>query len=348
MIKRILLIVFSVVIIIGAIRLFKEETMPPLNGNSNILSVTVISPQQKSFTEKLSVTGMTIAREEVQIVTELANVRVNEVYVDVGDRVEKGQKLALLNSESLGNQLEQLEADYEYAADEFARFDAIKDTGAVSIQAVTEKRTTMRAAKARLDDARLNVKRSIITAPKAGIIVERHASLGALVSTDQPLYRIAEYGEIEVEMNVPEASLSMVTKGERASVEISGIHQKIEGKVRLVSPRVDQSNRTALVRIALEIENNIAVGLFATAHINIREVSGLALPATSILSDSEGEFVWQVNAENKVLRLAVTVVERTDHDVVVTDIPADSVVIARAGTFIKEGEQVHIVDGTNE
>ena len=342
MIKRILFLALGAALLYGAIALFREESQPSPN-DTVALSVTVAKPRQGSIAETISATGVTIPREEIQVTTELSGVRVRDVLVDVGDNVKKGQKLAVLDGESLANQLSQLRSDYERARDAFARVDGIKDTGAVSKQLVMEKRTDLQAAKANLDNAELNLKRSSILAPEAGMIFERKASIGGLVTDSEPLFRIARRYEIEMEAMVPESAVSALRLGQPVSVTLAGENTPVEGTIRLVTPRIDHATRMAAIRIRLQRTSPIPVGLFATARIMQSEREGTLLPKTALQQDSTGDFVWVLSDENKAQRLPIKVTLFGDEQVMVDAIAPDARVVGRAGAFIKEGDRVHVV-----
>jgi HlyD family secretion protein len=344
MIKRIIIIVIVIAAAYGGIK-WLGKSMHETPANVAALSVTVVSPQEGSIAQHLSVTGMTIPREEIVVITELSGLRVKEVVADVGDSVKKGQRLAVLDGESLSNQLAQLQSDYDRAADEFRRVNAIKNTGAVSRESVTQKRTAMQSAKAKLEDARLNLKRSTISASEAGVVFERKATLGALVNANEPLFRIAQKGFIEVEASVPESDLHHLKIGQRVDIDLAGVSAPIPGKIRLISPRVDSATRTANIRVSMPKESTVPVGLFANATITTSERKGIILPATSIQQDSNGSFVWKLDEDKKAVRLPVTVMLRDSDSVMAKDIPTDIVVIARAGAFIKEGDAVTVVEG---
>jgi HlyD family secretion protein len=345
MIKRFIAILIIISAVYGGFKwIIKDKTNT--SATAATLSVTVVSPQPGTISKQLKVTGITVPREEIVVITELSSVRVKEVFADVGDVVEKGQKLAILDGESLVNQLTQLQSNYDRASDEFKRFDAIKNTGAVSRESVTQKLSTLQAAKAKLDDARLNLKRTTIIAPEAGIIFERKASIGALINASEPLYRIAQYGNIEVEVNVPEADLHDLRIGQDSSIHLTGASAPIQGKIRLVAPRIDSETRTANIRISIPKDHSAPVGLFANANITTGKRQGIILPATAIQQDNSGGiFVWKLDSLKKAICLPVTVVLYDKDLVMIEDIPTDISVIARAGAFIKEGDMVNVVEG---
>jgi HlyD family secretion protein len=343
MIKRFVLLIMLITAIYGGVVWFgkgRHETVQ----TAVALSVTVVSPKQGTIAQQVSVTGVTIPREEIVVITELSGVRVKEVFADVGDVVKKGEKLALLDGESLSNQLAQMQSDYDRARDEFTRVNAIKNTGAVSRESVTQKRTAMQAAKAKLDDAQLNLKRSTIIAPESGIVFERKASIGALINASEPLFRIAQKGIIELEASVPEADLHTLKIGQDADIRLTGVQESISGKIRLIAPRIDSATRAASIRISLPKNSTAPVGLFANATITTGENQGIILPATAVQQDNDGRFVWKLDESKKATRLPVVITLHENDSVLVEDIPTNILIIARAGAFIKEGDAVNVVE----
>lgn len=345
MIRRIIATVVIIAVIYGGTHWFdKDDKDTDTVAATTTLSVTVVSPEQGSIGKQLNITGMTIPREDIFVITELSGMRVKEVYADVGDVVKKGQKLAVLDGESLRNQLAQLQSDYERASDEFNRVNSLMNTGAMSRESLIQKKTIMQSAQAKLDDAKLNLKRSNIIAADEGIIFERKATIGALINANEPLYRIARHGEIELEANVPESELRNIKIGQEANVKITGMPEILQGKIRVISPRINGENRMANIRITLPHNSPAAVGLFANATINTNEIKGIILPKTAIQQDSNGSFVWKLDEQSKAMPLPVKLVLHSNDSVIVEDIPTDIRIIARAGAFIKEGDIVNVVE----
>ncbi len=318
----------------------KKDAAP----SSATLTVTVVHPVEKTLDDILNVTGVTVPRENIIVITELSGVRVVNVLADVGATVKKGQILAELEDESLSHQLDQLKSEYEGAYDEFSRLAKLKDTGYVSKGTLTRKRTVMEAFKARLDDAKLKLSHSKITAPADGIIFERKADIGEIVNFNEALFNIALNGEIEFEANVPEADISKLKVGQTTMVTLTGNETPIQGEIRLVKPSVDTAKRTVLIRITLKQIKSLPIGLFGNAIITLGKIDGFSLPATAIQEDDSGHFVWQLNKGNIASKLPVKIKFRTTDSVLIEPIPANLTVIAKAGAFIKEGEHVNTME----
>jgi HlyD family secretion protein len=341
--KRLLFPVLGAVLVYGAITLFREAESP-LQATAAAFSVTVVTPRREPIAETLPISGVTVPREEIRVTTELAGVRVLEVLVDVGERVTRGQPLALLDGQSLAIQLAQMEIDYARTLDAFSRVEGIKATGAVSRQLVLEKRLEMQMAKAKRDEGELNLKRCAILAPEDGVIFERNAVIGGLITGSEPLFRIARRADIEMEGMVPEAVLARLKPGQLVSVSLTGEGTPRVGTVRLVRPQVDQATRMAAVRIELPRAHFIPVGLFAEACIVLPEREGLLLPQTALQQDSAGDFVWVLGADNRAERLPVQVTLHAGDRVLVDSMPPAVRVVARAGAFITAGDRLRVAE----
>jgi HlyD family secretion protein len=251
----------------------------------------------------------------------------------------------VLDGESLELQAQQLQADYQRAHNEYIRIQPIKDTGAVSQLSVIEKRSAMEAAKARMEEAKLNLRRLTITAPDSGVIYERRARLGNLVNPNEPLFLIAQGNEIEANLHIPEAEISKIRIKQPVTLSVTGSTQEWQGTVRLISPRIDVNKRTAQVRVSIKNKETLIVGSFVQAEIFTHNKSGLALPATAIQKDSESHFVWVVNKENKPIRQTVTLIAQHDNMALVQGITPSMRIIAKAGAFIKAGDTVNPMEG---
>lgn len=309
-----------------------------------LLSVTVVEPQEKTVEAPLHISGLTTAREEILVVSELSGLRVEEIFAQVGQRVKKGELLATLNTESLKNQVNQLSHEYARVFDEYQRIEKLKDTGVFSKQTLIQKKAESQAVKARLDDAKLNLFRTNVIAPKDGIIFERKAVIGDMVHANQPLYRIA-HGDIEFEADVPEAHLASIKAAQKVKIVFSGQQQPLEGSVRLIAPNIDYASRTAGIRIVLDKQNiQLPVGLFGQAEIIIDTVKGSVLPETALQQDSIGSYVWSVDTYNKAVRLPVNVKLRNHGYIIVDSLDPKIKIVAKAGAFITKDEQLKVVE----
>jgi len=307
-----------------------------------VLTVSVIQAERKTLDDKIDVVGVTVPREDVVAIPELTGRRIRDIYVEVGDYVKKGQKLASLDSESLEIQLQGLRTEYDRTHDEYQRLLAMQPSGAVSRESLMQRRAAFEVARSRWEDAQLSVQRTLIVAPTDGLVYERKAQIGGLTDGSEPLFRLARSGEVEAQAAVPEAMVRRLRPGMVVRLEIAGNLEPVIGSVRLITPRVDRDSRATDVRISFKRNGLTPVGVFCAASITVAQVGGWILPGTALQRDTRGVFVWAVSSKQNVIRKPVTVVIRTPESVVVEETLSGRPIVAKAGSFLKEGDLVAV------
>lgn len=341
---KLIAVIIIAVLAIGLYMLLHSAPAKKTKAPSTAMVISVVTPQRQTLQHNVMASGLVVPREDVVVTTELTGVRVHNVFADEGRWVKKGDRLALLDPKNLTYQFDQLEAQYQEAKRDFERVDAIKDTGAISLETVTQKRSAYESAKAQRDNARLNVNRTLVRAPSGGVIYERQARIGGLVDANTPLYRIALNGDIELEAMVSESNLPQLQTGQPARVIVTGRSEPVKGTIRLISPRIDNDTRTAKLRITLPKDETIPIGAFAEATMIVGKQEGLAVPQTAVMTTGDANSVWIVNDKNKVHSIPITVTLRADG---LALIEGDSItetarIVAKAGPFLTEGETVEI------
>ena len=201
----------------------------------------------------------------------------------------------------------------------------------------------VRVAQAQLSELRARNARLNIVAPASGLVLERNVEVGQTVSGgSQPLFRIAQGGELEMLARLNEDALSSVSVGTTAQIRPVGTDRLFTGQVWQVSPTISQQDRQGTARIALAYAPGLRPGGFATATIASGTVVAPILPESAVLSDREGAYVLIVNGEDKAERRAVTTGTVTSKGIVITEgLSGSERVVLRAGGFLTEGETVN-------
>lgn len=182
--------------------------------------------------------------------------------------------------------------------------------------------------------------RSAVVAPADGIISRRIARIGAYaVGSGDAMFRIVAKGEVELDAEVTETRIAAIKIGQKARVDVTGVGM-VEGTVRIVSPEVDKTTRLGRVRIFLGDNPNLRVGTFARASIATAEGRGLAIPSSSVLYVGD-KTVVQVVRNNKVETRSVDLGLAAGSLVEVRrGLEAGEMVVARSGTFLRDGDAV--------
>jgi RND family efflux transporter MFP subunit len=185
-----------------------------------------------------------------------------------------------------------------------------------------------------------------VKAPADGIVSRRMARVGGYAAgAAEPMFRIVAKGEVELDAEVVETRLGAIAAGQKARVDVAGLGEVV-GTVRLVSPEVDRSTRLGRVRIFLGDNPGLRVGSFGRASIETATSSGLAVPAAAVLYGPSGPTVQMVRG-NRVETRAIRTGLAANALVEVREGLSDGdLVVARAGTFLRDGDTVRPVPAT--
>jgi HlyD family secretion protein len=182
-----------------------------------------------------------------------------------------------------------------------------------------------------------------VKAPADGIVSRRDARIGAMAAgAAEPLFRIIANGEIELDAEVPEAQLSRLQPGQPAEILVAGAGE-IKGRVRLVLPEVDRATRLGRVRVSLHSDKALRIGSFGRGTITAASGRGLAVPATAVLFGAGGTYVLALGNNRIASRRVHTGLQSAGSVEIREGLSEGDVVIAKSGTFLREGDSVRPV-----
>ncbi len=188
--------------------------------------------------------------------------------------------------------------------------------------------------------------RTSIMAPADGIISRRLARVGAFgAGAADAMFRIIANGQIEMEAEVPETRLARLREGQVVDMDIPGA-PGLKGKVRLVSPEVEKASRLGRIRILVDDHPGLRIGAFARGTVTIEKSSGLGVPSSAIQYADTGPTVQVVKdgkVEVRAVKLGLTYGARTE---VVSGLTDKDMVVARSGTFLRNGDAVRPIAQT--
>lgn len=320
--------------------------------------------------QHVPVIGRFVARQSGPVAARISG-PVAEFKVEVGDRVAKGDVLAVLVKDSLKwerelrvAELRRYQAALETAAEtlklrqqELARLEGLRKSAAFSQARLDDKRQEVAVAKAEIAVARgqaesakaslslaeINLSYADVIAPYGGVVSRRHTEAGAFVNLGDPLITLINDTNLEIEADVPARNVSGLTPGVRVSAVLS-LGNSVTAAVRAVVPDENPQTRTRTVRFTLEDEPEIA-GVAANQSVT------LSIPATrketvatvhkdAILNRS-GKTVVFLHEDGKAVvrpvRLGEAVGSRL---IVVSGLVAGDLVVVRGNERLRPGQAI--------
>lgn len=324
------------------------------------LSVRTVAPAMAEWSQGIAANGNIAAWQETVIGSELGGLRLKEVRVNVGDKVQQGAILARLGDETVQADLAQAVAALQEAeaaaAEALANGDRARrfqGTGAMSQQQISQLLTAEQTAKARVEVAKarrqaeeLRLAQTRIVAPDGGIISGRAATVGTVPQTGQELFRLILRGRLEWRAEVTAAEIGRVAPGAPASITLAD-GTKVAGKVRSIAPAIDPQTRNGLVYVDLA-GSAAKAGMFARGEIEVGNAKGkpvLTLPQSAVLLRDGFAQVFRVGPDRKLTQLKVTTGRRVGERVeILAGVSAEDQVVEAGVGFLNDGDLVDVVD----
>jgi len=327
------------------------------------LTVATTAPQRLSLPVKLTANGNIAAWQEAVVGAEGVALRLTEVRVNVGDRVQKGQVLATFAPETLQADsaqaranLAEAEANAADAAVNAERARALQPSGALSASQINQYLTADKTAKARVEVARaayqsqqVRLKQTQVLAPDSGIISARTATVGAVVGNGAELFRLIRQGRLEWRAEVTSSELGRLTVGTTAQVTAAS-GARLAGRVRTIGPTVDAQTRNALVYVDLTslpgpASGSARAGMFARGEFDLGATPALTVPQTALVVRDGFSYVYRVNPDNRVSQVKVQTGRLAGDRVEITGgLAADARLVASGGGFLNDGDLVRVVE----
>ena len=322
------------------------------------LSVRLTTPQTLDWPAVLSANGNVVAWQEAVIGAEIANYRIAEVRVQVGDAVKKGQVLARIADETVVSEVAEAQAvvaELEAAAAE-ARGNAerakeLQAKGFYSPQLNTQYQTAgqttrarLAAARARLAAATLRQDKTVVRAPDDGVISARAATVGSLTQPGQELFRLIRGGRLEWRAEVGSAELAQLKPGMLATL-IAPNGETVSGKLRAVAPSVDPATRNGLVYVDLPASTAaLRAGMFARGEFALAQRPALTLPQSAVVLREGFAYAFRVDGEGesrRVAQLKLQLGRRQGERVeVLAGLAAQATVVEAGVGFLADGDVV--------
>ncbi|MCR8667928.1 efflux RND transporter periplasmic adaptor subunit [Aestuariibaculum sp. M13] len=328
--------------------------------NRPAIAVTVNQVSENGNSPFLAVSGKIKAENSATLSTRTMGY-INNVLVNVGDNVKKGQLLVAINNTDLQAKKAQVNAGiteataaFNNAEKDYNRFKSLYDNNSASQKEFDDMTARYEMAKARLEGAKqmeneVNAQFAYtnITAPFSGVVTSKMAEKGDMANPGQPLITVEAPGSYEVMAMVPETEISAIKKGTEATVLVKSINQSLKGKVTEVSTSASQTGGQYLVKVVLEkTDANILSGMFTTVQFPVERKAKTAMvliPSDAVINNGQLSGVYTVSQSNTAilrwLRLGRTFGDQVE---VLSGLSADESYIVSAEGKLYNGAKISI------
>ena len=295
-----------------------------------VSNVALLSVQAADVPDMVEAVGTLRAAQTSQLASQMMG-NIVEIRVHEGDRIQRGQVLAVLDESQpraaldrataadLASQQGITAADSDLALAEatFKRYQTLYDKKSVSPQEFDEVKARYQGAQARRDMARAGQSQAKaalqqahtalgytrILAPFDGIVTEKKADVGMLASPGVPIFTVEDLRRYRLEATINETDLRYVRMGEQIAVVIDSVGDKeFKGRVVEIVPAADSASRSFLVKIEMPSDPALRSGLFGRAQFSRGERSSLLIPRTAVIERGQLQGIYVLD-QNKIASL---------------------------------------------
>jgi len=336
------------------------------------LTVSIVLAKPVELAQNFSANGGVYAWQEAGVGAEVQGLRINDVRVDVGQSVQRGQVLATFAADGVladvavaraGVADAQANAVEAQANADRAR--SLQNTGALSNQQIQQMLTVEQSARARLESAKaaldaqqVRLQHTQVLAPDSGTIVQRNVAVGAVAGSGD-LFRLIRQGRLEWRAEVTSGELAKVQPGAEVLVTSPG-GAVARARVRMIGPTVDAQTRAGLVYVDLlgmregekmPLGAAFKPGMFAKGDFVFGNSSALTIPQQAVVVRDGFSYCFVVGADGRVAQRKISVGRRSsaqDGGVieVLSGLEPGAQVVANGAGFLNDGDLVKVVQAT--
>lgn len=340
-----------------------------IGGDNNIVTpetpagqaVSVVTLEPRTFESDVSLSGEARPVRDIQVTAQATGVRILQILVDEGDMVRQGQAMARLDTALSNAQTSAAQASVAEAQSaavrargEYERAESIRDSGALSTEAIDQRRAAALAADARLAAARAQLAETTarlgggyVRAPASGLVIDRTADLGSAVA-GQVLFRIAADNRLEVAAQVAEGEALALREGQRATFTLVD-GSTVEGVLRRLPASIDSRTRTGEALFSLPRGTRVRAGMYLRGRADLPPREVIAIPQSSVLYETGQAYVLVLDETTHVHRINVRLGARDgDWIEVVEGLSGGQRIVGSGAAFLQDGELVRVLQPAAE
>jgi RND family efflux transporter MFP subunit len=351
---------WSVAVIVLAILAWLGYTKIVVPRRAPIVETIIVKPTVNVTNPALlSATGYLVANKQSKITPKISG-KVIRLNFDVGDKVAKNQVLAVLESTNMQAQLDEAQASLLEAEREFNRQTALWKQGVTSRSLLDSAESQLKAARARVDQVRINMVDMVVRAPFDGTIATKNTEVGEVISSVTlgqvsgtlpagAICTIVDLNTLEVEADVNEGNIGQVHEGQPAEVTVDAFPgEKWNGVLRQIIPTADRAKATVKVKVKIlnpgehllpEMSSTVSFLQAARTQAELSEPPRIWLPTTAIVSGR----VAIIDANNRVIWKRVTTgANRENRLEIVSGLREGERVVTDKSDQLKDGQLVRL------
>lgn len=309
--------------------------------------VTVDSPWRTDLSSYVFGNTHIEALREVEIIGRVQGL-LQQLLVEEGDRVKKGQVLAELDKSELIISRREAAARLENNRAIHQRTLKMLEQQLISQEALDNSKYLYETAKTQLEQAELNLQYATITSPFSGVITSRLVDQGEMIRVSTVMFLLADMDKLLARVYVPEKELARISLGNRVRLESEMFpSETFGGLVEMISPVVDAATGTVKVTVRVsENRDKLKPGMFCSSYILTEtHENSLAISRKALVPDVEDTEVYVVEDDGVARLRKITVgIEQGDTLEVLAGLEDGDQVVLVGKEALRDGSPVRLIN----
>jgi multidrug efflux system membrane fusion protein len=354
--------VLPLVVLVSAITACREQLPPPIETVRAIRTITLTEPASGRMRR---FSGVVEAADSSSVSFEVPG-NVREVNVDVGERISKGQVLAVLDERTFQLNVKAAQADVgraevelRDALSDLERLQRIagQDRGAISQRSLDQAEARYGSARnnlsyniSRQNLVKRDLERAVLRAPFDGVISKRYVDPFQQVALGQKLFDLHMEGAMEAAVSVPESEIEYIYLGLPGEVRFPAIPEQVHKGIVTEVSKVAGGANAFPVKVTIEADNpRIRPGITAEVILLLGDEQGetaylIPIEALAPGGSESKSYVFVFDPETSTVKK--TAIEsgsfRANNIVVKKGLRAGDIIAAAGVSFLRDGQKVRL------
>lgn len=337
----------------------------------------------QDFDKVITLGGLTAAENTVNVIAKVSGMeQIKAVNVKVGDKVQEGQVLAQLDSETAQlnydnaqlavnnaeNSIAVAQQSYDNAVTNYNNAQELFQIGAMSQTDLDQLKLARDNAQSQLNSAQIGVANArntlqsaqlaldyaTVTAPISGTVTMVNANVGSYATASAPMFEIANVDTLEISAGINEQNVSKIKIGQEVLLKINSVSdQWFTGNITEISSVMNSQTKNYPITIAMNNKDDALVaGMYAEIEVIVDHADDVVvIPVEAIVYKEAQPVVYVIQADGTVKEVKLTLGLNDGDFYVVTDgLTAGDQIVVKGNSNLVNGTAVTViaVDGVEQ
>jgi RND family efflux transporter MFP subunit len=334
-----------------------------------VRAIKTITVKEQETEKILKFSGQVAAVDSSGLSFEVGG-QVDSVEVDIGDRVKKGQVLAVLDPEPYQLEVDATQAELVKSRDnvtktkaEYERQKRIFEQGAGAKRFVEVTEYDYKAARsavkfqiAKLDLAKRNLRKTKLPSPYDGVIAWRSVQPNEEVLAGQKILEINATGKMEVELAIPETTVDRIHIDDSATITFPTLPaESTKGRISYIGGAAVKANAFPVKVELIDPNEKVKPGMTAEATLTVKDESrkpGYVVPIQALLPSPEPDrgYAFVYDPDTSTVKKTPVHSRGTKNKMVIVDegLEAGDIIAVAGVSFLADGLEVKLLEGSGK